>query len=86
LQSSKAVIALPEPSGKDYQEAWRDDVYLVEIVKGSDRSFVLLHRSGAESVTVPASSPEGDSRYLKINSRLTASEVTSTTAQQINEW
>lgn len=86
LQSSKAVIALPEPSGKDYQEAWRDDVYLVEIIKGSDRSVVLVHRSGAESVTVPASSPEGDNRYLKINSRLTANEVMSSNGQQINEW
>ena len=85
IKDGLAKISLPKQFDTyDYATQWKKDSYLVDVTTATERAFVVAHRSGWGDLSVPADSPNGSERYLKINSKLDISEISSS-SNQINQ-
>lgn len=82
LKNGTAKISLPKRNDTyDYSTERKKNIYLVEMTSGKERTFVVAHRDGRGDLSVPMLEVNGNERYLKLNSKLEISEVTSSTSQ-----
>lgn len=72
-----AQVTLPEVNydAYDYSTHWKEDLYLLQVSRANQSTFVVLHRRWRDWFQVPAPGPDGYDRNLTINSRLELSEV-----------
>lgn len=85
LREGSATINLPDTEDVyDYATQRKKETLFVELTSWNERAFVIAHKSGRGDVAVPASGPQWNERYLRLNSKLDANEVV-TSNQQINQ-